>query len=214
RRRANALRRASPLTQATAQPDTETPPAEPCPLTRVARNEPDAVAQCLDAYGPLVWALARRRLGPGPEAEDAVQDIFIDLWKSAPRYDPARAADTTFVATIARRRLTDRLRKLARTPDTATPPPPPPPLPGPADRAAQDEDARAAHQAVAQLPEPQQQAMRLAILDGHSHAEVAKRLGLPLGTVKSHIRRGLQKVRAALRPAKPATPGPAGDRHE
>ena len=80
----------------------------------VAGGDAGAVRECLDAYGGLVWSLARR-LSPGEaEAEDAVQEIFIELWSKAGRYDEGRASETTFVAMIARRRLIDRWRQRGR----------------------------------------------------------------------------------------------------
>src|SRR5689334_16385093 len=77
---------------------TVTPPSI---LQRIATGERAAVQECIDAYGGLIWSLARR-WSPAPhEAEDAVQEIFIDLWKSAARFDQAQASETTFVAMIA-----------------------------------------------------------------------------------------------------------------
>ena len=83
-------------------------------LQRVAAGDTEAVAACIDRFGGLVWSLARRFLDRPTEAEDAVQEIFIELWKSASRFDPSIASETTFVAMIARRRLIDRQRKLGR----------------------------------------------------------------------------------------------------
>ena len=78
------------------------------PLQRVADGDGDAIKICIDAYGSIVWSLARRMTTNNEEAEDAVQEIFIDLWKSAERFDPQQGSEVTFVAMIARRRLIDR----------------------------------------------------------------------------------------------------------
>ena len=83
-------------------------------LQRIAAGETEAVRECMDRYGGLVWSLARRFLYSSNEAEDAVQEIFLDLWKHAGRFDPNVAAEATYVAMIARRRLIDRVRKRTR----------------------------------------------------------------------------------------------------
>ncbi len=84
-------------------------------LLRIAAGDPDAPRACIARHGALVWALARRESGGcHADAEDLVQEIFIDLWAHAGRFDPAVASEATFVALIARRRLIDRRRRLGR----------------------------------------------------------------------------------------------------
>ena len=80
-------------------------------LARVASGDANAVRECIDEFGGLVWAIARRMARTRADAEDAVQEIFIDVWKSAGRFDPAQGSEKVFVSTIARRRLIDRLRR-------------------------------------------------------------------------------------------------------
>src|ERR1043165_482447 len=87
-------------------------------LARVAGGDPRAVRDCIARYGGLVWSIARRF--EGADAEDAVQEIFLDLWKSAARFDPQIASEPAFVAMIARRRLIDRRRTRRRRPTTET----------------------------------------------------------------------------------------------
>lgn len=164
-------------------------------LQRVAAGDPAAVRECLDRFGALVWSLARR-LTPS-DAEDAVQDVFISLWKSAGRFDPAVASETTFVAMVARRRLIDRARAIGRQtrPEALSESAPAP------DRAPQLElgdEAAIAAGAIESLSAEQQKVLRLSIGQGLSHEQVAQSTGLPLGTVKTHIRRGLMKVRELL----------------
>src|SRR5437016_3201627 len=88
-------------------------------LPRVAAGDAPAVEQCLDRYGGLIWSIALRFSASRADAEDAVQEVFIDLWKSAARFDRVRAAEATFVAMIARRRLIDRKRASDRGPKSA-----------------------------------------------------------------------------------------------
>lgn len=174
-------------------------------LTRIAAGDRAAVPECLSRYGALVWTLARRRLGNEQDAEDAVQEIFIDVWRFADRFDPRVAEEITFVAMIARRRLIDRLRRQSRQPvtaafDTATV--------SAAALAGRDGDvgrglelgdeAQVAGEQLRELRPEEQMVLRLSIYDDLSHAAIADRTGLPLGTVKSHIRRGLDSLRRRL----------------
>jgi RNA polymerase sigma factor (sigma-70 family) len=168
-------------------------------LTRVAAGDQDAVRACLDQFGNLVWSLARRFTTSQAEAEDAVQEIFIDLWSSASRYDSKKASETTFVAMLARRRLIDRVRKSNRQPimeelTAAAEFHQPDFDPG---LALQDDAARAAG-LIGKLKPEQQQIIKLAIYEGHTHQSIADALQLPLGTVKTHLRRGLLKVRKSM----------------
>ena len=167
-------------------------------LQRVAAGEPGAINECLSRFHGLVWSLARR-LGAGPaDAEDAVQEIFIDLWKSAERFDPSIASETTFVAMIARRRLIDRGRRRMRRPESAMIEETVSAPGEQADRTEISEAAKVAEAAMAQLRPEQQRVLQLAIHHGCSHEQIAASTGLPLGTVKTHARRGLIRLRQAL----------------
>jgi RNA polymerase sigma factor (sigma-70 family) len=168
-------------------------------LQRVARGDRTAVQECIDRFGGLVWSLARRFCYNSSEAEDAVQEIFLDLWRSAGRYDPSVAGEATFVAMIARRRLIDRRRRASREPDKQELNPSvslddTPPL----DRAEVSEEAAAAVRAMESLRPEQQKVLRLSIYQGLSHERIAEATGLPLGTVKTHVRRGLIRIREML----------------
>jgi RNA polymerase sigma-70 factor (ECF subfamily) len=83
-------------------------------LQRVSEGDAKAVAACIDRFGGLVWSLARKLIGNASDAEDAVKDVFISIWKNASRYKSSVASEATFVTMIARRRLIDRLRKKQR----------------------------------------------------------------------------------------------------
>ncbi len=167
------------------------------PIQRVAQGEADAVRACIEAYGGLVWSLARRLAGS--EAEDAVQEVFVDLWRNAKRFDPAVASDVTFVAMIARRRLIDRLRARGRRKDGPGAEQVSEELVDPAaNRAEVCAEAALASRAVDELRPEQRQVLLLSTHQGMSHEEIAAALGMPLGTVKSHARRGLVRVRELL----------------
>lgn len=167
-------------------------------LKRVAAGEPTAFQDCLDCYGGLIWSLAKRLLPDQQEAEDAVQEVFLELWKKANFFDPNIASEKTFVAMLARRRLIDRLRKLYRQPSFE---------PIESSPAIQAEglansdhriDANRALEVFKELKPDQQKCLRLSILTGLSHSEISDVVDLPIGTVKSHIRRGLISVREHL----------------
>jgi RNA polymerase sigma-70 factor, ECF subfamily len=172
----------------------ESPGAGPL-LALVATGDPRAVRACVDRFGGLVWSLARRAGVPDPE--DAVQEIFVDLWQSAGRHDPSVASETAFVAMIAKRRLIDRRRRMSRQPPWVSADG----LPAVADPSAGPErcaEAALATRALERLRPEQRQVLLLAARDGLSHDEIAQQVGLPLGTVKSHARRALLRIRAAL----------------
>lgn len=155
--------------------------------------------ECIDRFGGLVWSLARRMTYSEPEADDAVQDIFVEVWKNAGRYDSSVASETAFVAMIARRRLIDRGRKRNRQLDRQ---PLPESVPGVADdfagRASMTEEARRAAAAIELLSAEQQRVLRLSIFQGLSHEKIASSTGLPMGTVKTHARRGLLRLRELM----------------
>jgi len=128
-----------------------------------------------------------------------VQEIFIDVWKNAARFDASKASEITFVAMIARRRLIDKIRHSTRRisadsiddvllePFTR------------ADKTMQTGlEAEQAAEALRNLRPEQQQVLNLSIVQGMSHQEIAERLGIPLGTVKTHARRGILEVREHL----------------
>jgi RNA polymerase sigma factor (sigma-70 family) len=168
-------------------------------LHRIAAGEPDAVQDCLKAYGGLVWSLARRMLRNSDDAEDAVQEIFLDVWKNAGRFDPTQSSETTFVAMIARRRLIDRIRFSARriSADALEDV-----LAEPVDRSDKTMqttlEASDAVKALNALRPEQRQVLQLSIVQGLSHQEIADTTGMPLGTVKTHARRGILQAREFL----------------
>jgi RNA polymerase sigma-70 factor (ECF subfamily) len=133
------------------------------------------------------------------EAEDSVQEIFVDIWKNAGRFDETKSSETTFIAMIARRRLIDKIRHSTRrlSPDSLDDV-----LLEPFTRADKEMqtgvEAEEAAKAMRSLRPEQQQVLRLSIVQGMSHQEISDVTGMPLGTVKTHARRGLIQVRDYL----------------
>ena len=168
-------------------------------LQRIAEGDKTAVQDCLDTYGGLVWSLARRMLSNTDEAEDAVQETFIDIWKNAERFDEKQASETTFVAMIARRRLIDRVRKNQRqvSADSLDDI-----LVEPSGNFHQNMqigvEAKEAAKELYNLRPEQRQVLQLSIYQGLSHQEISNLTGMPVGTVKTHARRGLLQIRENL----------------
>lgn len=166
-------------------------------LERIAAGEEAAVDECLDRYGNLVWSMARRMCPT--DADDATQEIFVELWQKASTFDPIKASESHFVALVARRRLVDRLRKSRRQPTQtldeqtveafslvdADP------------LEIADEAAKAAD-CFDKLSPRHQTILSLSIQDGISHSGIAERLELPLGSVKTFARRALIQVRDCM----------------
>lgn len=184
-----------PLSESTPRTPAAAVSAPPL-LPRIAAGDSNAVEECLDRYGGLVWSLARRYCGAAADAEDAVQEVFLALWKSADRFDPRIASEPTFVTMICRRRLIDMLRRRQSQGITA---------------ASDHVDEIAASEAppaielteeverirayMDQLSAEQRRVLDLAICEGLSQSSIAEITGWPIGTVKSHARRGMQRLR-------------------
>ena len=172
-------------------------------LARASGGEDAAVRECLSRFGPIVWGLARRMSPTRADAEDAVQEIFLDLWEHGGRYDALRGSEEAFVAVVARRRLIDRRRKVQRRPVTDS-------LDAvPGDREVRPEEshdggietsaeAAMAARAMNGLRPEQREVLRLSVAEGLTHEEIAEHTGMPVGTVKAHARRGLIRIRKLL----------------
>ncbi|MEM7430719.1 MAG: sigma-70 family RNA polymerase sigma factor [Pseudomonadota bacterium] len=173
-------------------------------LERIAEGDRKAVAQCIDEYSGLVWSLSRRFFDNQADAEEAVQEVFMDLWENASRFDRQVAAEVTFVSMIARRRLIDRRRKLDRQPRIES-------LDERDEALCENADAVLEASAEVQnvvdvlrtLKAEQQEVINMASWLGMSHVAIAEQTGIPLGTVKSHIARGLATIRDVLGEAEP-----------
>ena len=168
----------------------------------IADGSSQALSDLYDQYSSLLLALARRVLGSQEEAEDVLQEVFVQVWRQAHRYDAKRSSVSTWLSLITRSRSIDRLRS----------------------RNVQDKTAQAAHEEnpqtdaspegatnvldrerrlrlrteLAELPEEQRQVLELAFYKGMTQSEISSSTGIPLGTVKTRTLLAMRKLRKAL----------------
>ena len=180
------------------EPARATDPSDEQLLEAVGRGDHDALGVLYDRFGRLAYGLAFRVLRDRALAEDAVQEAFLAVWRSADAYKRERAKPSTWILTVVHRRAVDLVRREQRRrgePLEAAPEP----TTGPADEDATLRDRRAAVQAaLTALPGDQRQALELAYYGGLTQSELAERLGVPLGTIKSRMFAGLGRRRALL----------------
>jgi RNA polymerase sigma-70 factor (ECF subfamily) len=172
-------------------------------LSEVATGDSKAFEELTKKYGNLIWSIARRYLSNQAEAEDAVQEIFLALWQSASRFDANKGSEITFIATIARRRLIDGLRKnnkhkiLQSIDDSISND-----VFQQKSNLEKNAELSLAIGILETLEKKDQELLSLSIYQGYSHVEIAKLLNLPLGTVKTKIRRNLMKIREKIKGGK------------
>jgi RNA polymerase sigma-70 factor (ECF subfamily) len=159
-------------------------------------GEPDALRRVYDAHGRLVFTLCRRSLSP-ETAADVTQEVFVAAWQSRAQFDPARGSIAGWLVGIARNKVIDALRAQARRPAAAREPVV---TDAPVTAVAVDSlaDRLLLADAMADLPDRAKKVIQLAFFEELTHPEIAERTALPLGTVKSDIRRGLQRMRRHL----------------
>jgi RNA polymerase sigma-70 factor, ECF subfamily len=166
-------------------------------MREVAAGGREALGELYDRFSPRMLALGQRMLGSRREAEDLVHDVFLEAWRRAQSYDPARASVSTWLLLRARSRALDRLRTSRKgqaiereaalfaagqlQPDAAT-----------------IRDGRAVRAILTELPVDQRAVLELGFFAGYSYAEIAARLAIPVGTVKSRMARALERMRAQL----------------
>ena len=173
-------------------------PSDEQVLEAVGRGDDDALGVLYDRFGRTAYRLAFRILRDSALAEDAVQEAFLAVWRSADAYKRERAKPSTWILTVVHRRAVDLVRreKSRRGEPLEVAPEP---VSGPADEDAVLRDRRAAvHAALTELPGEQRQALELAYYGGLTQSELAERLGVPLGTVKSRMFAGLGRLRELL----------------
>jgi len=172
-------------------------------VRRVADGADEALGLLYRRWARPVLAMAVQSLGRSG-AEDLVQEVFVTVWRNASRFDPARGTFRAWVLQIAHYRILNELRHRSRQPrsegDGAMLGDIPDREPGPAEAASREERRGVVRAALAALPAAEREALRLAMLQDLTHEEVARELGLPLGTAKTRIRTGLRRLRTTLLP--------------
>jgi RNA polymerase sigma-70 factor (ECF subfamily) len=178
------------VTRETETPEDDLRPSTPDELlTRVAGGDQLAFAELYDQTAPRVLGLVKRLLKDHAQSEEVTQEVFLEIWQTATRFDTARGSASSWMLTMAHRRAVDRVR---------------------ASQAGRDRDLRIGvrdldtdfdsvtervERALGRLTELQRQAVRLAYYGGYSHSEVAAMLGVPIGTVKTRLRDGMIRLR-------------------
>ena len=161
-------------------------------MARVAGGDRDAFGDLYRRYARAVLGLALRRLGDRGRAEDAVQEAFASIWRSARSYRRERGPVAPWLYTVARNAIADRGR--ARVEPPVEPTDTPSDSLGPPDRAEQAWVAWRVHRALEELPETERSVLELAYWSGLSQSEISDFLGVPLGTVKTRTRSGLRRL--------------------
>lgn len=169
-------------------------------LHAVARGDEAALARLYDQYRAILFGLLVRILSSREEAEDVLQDVFVQVWRRAADFDEKRGKPFTWLVTLTRSRAIDRLRQIGARQRLAT---------GAAENQPEEvsdaltdtfrsEQKEIVKRALAKLPEEQRRALMLAYYDGLTQSEIASRLSTPLGTVKTRMRSGMNKLRELL----------------
>jgi len=169
---------------------------------RIAAQDQQALSEFYDQTASALFSVAIRILGDSAEAEEAIQDAFVQIWKNAAAFDATLGTPFHWALSITRHRSIDRLRARQRRArlvqdllETAVDPPVETP---PAHQSWHAEDAAAVRSALESLPTEQRQGIEMAFFGGLTHTEIAEALGEPLGTIKARIRRGMSKLREGL----------------
>jgi len=171
---------------------------------RVAAGDVTALRTIYDEHAPRAMGIALRILRSPEEAEDVVQETFLELWRRAAQFDNGRGSALAWIVTIARSRAIDRLRAsraagralagVVANEDVMAPA-----LPSPADRMEERRDGARVATALAALPVPQRETIGLAYFEGLSQSEIAAKTGTPLGTVKMRVKLAIDKLAGLLK---------------
>ncbi|MEW6775726.1 MAG: sigma-70 family RNA polymerase sigma factor [Bdellovibrionota bacterium] len=176
-------------------------------VLRVQAGDESALAEAYDRFTPLLFPVALRILRRPSDAEDVLQEVWMQVWKGAAHYDPRRGTVAAWLLTIARSRALDKYRSLSsrRAAEDAAGDEPSfspggDPPPDPSAGASHKQLSEKVRSALASLKDEQRRALEIAYFEGLSQSEVAERMKAPLGTVKSWMRQGLLKLRELVPP--------------
>jgi RNA polymerase sigma-70 factor (ECF subfamily) len=178
-------------------------------IARIGRRDQTAFSALYDRLSGPLYSLAMKMLGDSADAQDALQEVFVQIWSRAGTYDPEKSSVFSWAVLLTRSRAIDRLRardrrlrvvvgstadenKVAEATDAST-------VESAADTANKKDEAAHVRSLLNNLPEDQRQVIELAFFGHRTHHEIAAQLGQPLGTVKARIRRGLLKLREQFR---------------
>ena len=192
-----------PGTNASAAP---LPEPDAILLARMTSGDTEALGAFYDAHANILFGLALRILNDHKEAEDVLQEVFLQVWEKAAAYNPALGRPLAWAITLTRNKAIDRLRsaqrrmKLLEQAGAEISPEGVAPLPSGADAAGASEQANLVCAALTRLPPEQKRAIELAFFSGLTQTEIAAALNEPLGTIKARIRRGMLKLREELEP--------------
>ena len=198
---APALALSRPARRASTLPAMEAEPSDVQLVARCAEGDESALAELYDRFGRAAYALALRIVRDATQAEDVVQEAFLDLWRTAARFDPSLSRPASYLLTFVHRRAVDLIRREQARPQRGGD------VEDIASRASTDdvpaslvasEQGATVRRALADLPPPQRQVLELAYFNGLSQSEIAEHLGEPLGTVKSRTHVALSRLRELL----------------
>jgi len=169
-------------------------------IASVADGDQAAFASLYDGLAPTIYGVVLRVLRDGAQAEEVTQEVFVEIWKQATRFDAERGSVRPWAVTIAHRRAVDRVRseqshreRQVNVGAAAVEHPS-----SPEEDAVEAEDRQRARAAMATLPAAQREALELAFYDGLTHVQISEQLGVALGTVKTRIRDGLIRLRTSM----------------
>ena len=170
-------------------------------MERIALRQPEALAALYDRHRGAVYGICARVLGPGADAEEVLEEVFFEVWQRPQRYDAARSAPLSYLAVMARSRSIDRIRASGRRRSAHERSRLLEPVredKDALDTALAGEERARARAAIAELRDNERQVITLFYWGGLTHAEIAEQQGIPLGTVKTRIRRGVLRLREVL----------------
>jgi len=171
-------------------------------IQQVAQHDREAFSQLYDRCSSLVFSLAMRMLKVRSDAEDLLQEVFVQVWRQATNYSAERGSPEAWIINIARSRAIDKLRSIRRREKSfvLTDDPARAESSDNVETAAAESEAKMAmSSALANLPEAQRRVLELAYFDGLTQTEIAARLKEPLGTVKTRMRSGIQRLREIVK---------------